>query len=115
MVTATRNPGDLATGSGTGVFRRGKRIRQMDAVRPGDLLIEDNDQFDATNVCRVIEVRGGDKLTAQFVNPHDPERPRLWSDQPFCIWDFELKAETKKFFRAVCYPTHDPRTGEKRR
>ncbi|GMU20577.1 MAG: hypothetical protein AMXMBFR13_06740 [Phycisphaerae bacterium] len=101
MAAATRNPGDLASGSGFGRFQRGERIRHISDVRPGDLLIEDSAQFDATNVCQVIEVRDGDKFTGQFVNPYDPDSPRLWSDQPFCIWDFELKVETKKFFIAV--------------
>lgn len=101
MAAATRSPGDRASGSGSGRFHRGERIRQISAIRPGDLLIEDNDQFDATNVCRVIEVRDGDKLTARFVNPHDPDSPRLWSDRPFCVWDFDLRGETTKFFEVI--------------
>jgi hypothetical protein len=97
----SRNPGDLATGSGSGRFHRGERIRQIGEIRVGDLFIEDSHQFDATNVCRVIKIRDGNKFVASFVNSANPESSRLWSDQPFCVWDFDLRGEMSRFYRAA--------------
>jgi len=101
------NPTDLKGGSGSGPYVRGEQITRIDQMKPGDIIICDCHQFDATNVARVKDVPVGffspgyglDHVYAEFRDPMDTRRARLGSNGPFCIWHWELAS--KSYFKAV--------------
>lgn len=95
-----RNKGDFRGGSGSGKFRRGKRIRKLKDVKKGMLLVDDSRQFRATNVLKVLEIpKGRDGFYGIFVDPNKPSVKRLGSDRKIFIWDFDLKSG--EFHKAV--------------
>ena len=108
-----RNPGDLPKGSGSGLFARGPQVASIGEVRIGDLIIEDNAQFSATNLIKVVArpadtVAEGeapplddDLFYGQFADPRDPGKPRLYGDRPFVVFDFYLAARPGQYFRAL--------------
>jgi len=86
---------DLEKGSGSGIFRRGKRITNRRQLRKGQFVIDDSKQFNATNVAKVKEVESKDSPTPGvslvFVNPENPSRKRNSSDRDFFLHDFDIE------------------------
>lgn len=89
-------------GSGPGPWLQGERIKHVNQLNTGDLLIEHSPQFGATNVTRIVEVfPSRDKVYGEFVNPDKPAEPRIWSNGTFCIWDFDVTGGGTVLHRAV--------------
>lgn len=101
------NPTDRKGGSGSGPYIRGKRITRISQLRPGDILIGDSNQFDATNVVRVMELPKGysspgygeDHVYTEFRDPGDIRRSRQGGTMLMCLWHWELKVND--YYKAV--------------
>lgn len=91
------NTKDLPGGYGSGGFTRGDVIKDLAALRVGDLLINDNRQFGATNVIRIA---------GTIRPPHQPGELVDWTfhGRPddavlHSMWHWEL--EKGEYFQAV--------------
>lgn len=86
-------------------FIRGDLVLDPSAVKPGELLIEVNKQFQAENLLRVVEqepnaIARNEKFYAEWL--FFPKRGKPFAEENFCVWDFRLKQE--EFHRAVKVP-----------
>ena len=78
-------------GSGQGRFRRLNRVKDINELNAGDLIICVSHSFCAVNVARITGPGvTPDTRLAIFVDPADPSRKRAPTDQEFCIHAFDL-------------------------
>lgn len=87
---------DFKYGSGSGSHIRKQRVTDFSQVRKGQILIHDSNQFNSTNVAKIIAIdphKMGQKDLAymKYVNPKDHSKKRRDSDREFAIWDYQLK------------------------
>ena len=92
-------------GSGQGNFKRLRRVRRLDRLNKGDLIICVSHQFKAVNVARITgQGVTPDTRLAIFVDPNNPDQRRAPGDQEFCIHEFELGFASNAY-----YHTREPR------
>lgn len=78
-------------GSGWGVYEPGKVLKNVDQIKPYDLLLNHSKKFNAKNVLRVTSVDAEKgKFYGQYVDPANVDSLRLPDDKEFCVWDFEF-------------------------
>ena len=103
------NKRDLANGSGSGPFVRGERVLKLSELTPGDLLVVDCYQFEATNIVLITSrdntgLNRPDIMYGKFVDPYDITYTREGAEHSgFSIWDFQLfgPASRSFYWRAI--------------
>lgn len=90
-----------------GNWRIGQPITRISQLRVGQVLVSDNKQLDAINLCAVTKLDAALGIAhAKFVDPSDPGILRIGADPSgFSICDFELRSGS------ACYAmAHRPRS-----
>lgn len=86
----------------------GKVVTDIREVSVDDILLVDNEQFDAMNLCRVTEFPAyppgaeGSRFYATLVSPENTAIGRLGvgHEAEFCVWDYELQQNFgSRYFR----------------
>jgi hypothetical protein len=66
-------------------------VTHIDQIEPGQILLLEDHQFKAQNLCRVTRVsRERGLVYGVFVDPADTAKPRLPNDREFGLWDFDI-------------------------
>lgn len=91
--------GGQVGGSGWGKFKKGKKLKSLDELNVGDILLYQSRQFNAKNVIKVTNLNeshpankeGRRIVYAQFANPNNISEKRHGWDVEFAIWEHDLK------------------------
>jgi hypothetical protein len=86
-------------GRGTGGYSRGEKIKSAQEVNVGDLLIYDNEQFDATNLIEVTRKDDTGLNRDIFYAEHIDPSTNTKAGEEFAVWDFDL--ESNNIYKAV--------------
>lgn len=95
--------GGKVGGRGWGMFNAGEKIKSLDEMKRGDIVLEHNNQFNANNVIRIIQGKDEDALKrdiayAKIIDGYHPEKNAIGAkDDGFAIWDFQF-ADNEYFF-----------------
>lgn len=92
-------------------WSQGDRIHSVAQVRPGDVVLEICDQFEAQNLVRITRVRAElagktDVIYGVFVSPMDPRRSRRPDDREFAIWSADVAGAHRQLFRVKHHAQH---------
>lgn len=73
----------------------GSRVRGLDELKVGAIILCDSLQFDAHNLARITRLVPERKIAyGVFVKPGDPSKHRAPGDQEFAVHEFELEKQS---------------------
>ena len=79
----------------------GEKVKNVSALKDGDMLLVVSHKFDSQNICRVRNADGfpfGEMVHAYFINPAAPDMRRSTGDTELGIWQHDLTARDKEYF-----------------
>jgi len=85
-----RRPGDGPPDAGR--YRKSGKVRGVEGLQVGDLLIQPNSFGPGENLVKVTQKPEDDMAYGLFVDPDDPDTPRTYGDREFVIYDSGAKA-----------------------